>query len=122
MEPLARFGKPATRSSIGSWPSRFPVARTARPRATSNSSFAKRCAARPTEPSNIVSVHEVGREHDTVYIVSDLIEGLSLERLAQRPAASRRTKRPRSAARSPSPCTMRTRRGSSIAISSRATS
>ena len=28
---------------------------------------------------NIVSVHEVGREGDTVYIVSDLVEGITLQ-------------------------------------------
>jgi WD40 repeat protein/tRNA A-37 threonylcarbamoyl transferase component Bud32 len=36
-----------------------------------------RAAAQLRHP-NIVSVHEVGREGDTVYIVSDLVDGLSL--------------------------------------------
>lgn len=36
-----------------------------------------RAAAQLKHP-NIVSVHEVGREGDTIYIVSDLIEGLTL--------------------------------------------
>jgi len=36
-----------------------------------------RAAAQLQHP-NIVSVHEVGREEDTVYIVSDLVEGLTL--------------------------------------------
>ncbi len=41
-----------------------------------------RAAAQLKHP-NIVSVHEVGREHDTVYIVSDYVEGVNLrERLS----------------------------------------
>jgi len=36
-----------------------------------------RTAAQLRHP-NIVSVHEVGRENDTIYIVSDLVEGLTL--------------------------------------------
>ena len=51
-----------------------------------------RAAAQLKHP-NIVSVHEVGREEDTVYIVSDLVEGLTLadwltgQRLTAREAA-----------------------------------
>ena len=52
-----------------------------------------RAAAQLSHPS-IVSVHEVGRKDDTLYIVSDFIEGLSLadwltgKRLTQREAAT----------------------------------
>ena len=35
-------------------------------------------AAAQVQHANIVSVHEVGREGDTVYIVSDLVQGLTL--------------------------------------------
>ena len=40
-----------------------------------------RAAAQLNHP-NIVSVHEVGRDDDTIYIVSDLVDGDHLVRLA----------------------------------------
>jgi serine/threonine protein kinase len=40
--------------------------------------FREARAAAQLKHSNIVSVHEVGRESDTIYIVSDFVEGLSL--------------------------------------------
>ncbi len=79
-----------------------------------------RVAAQLRHP-NIVSVHEVGRTEDSIYIVSDFVRGvtladwLSAQRLASREAAEL-------CARSPAPCTMPTSKASSIAISSRATS
>jgi serine/threonine protein kinase/tetratricopeptide (TPR) repeat protein len=40
--------------------------------------FREARAAAQLKHSNIVSVHEVGRDGDTIYIVSDFVEGLSL--------------------------------------------
>ena len=48
-----------------------------------------RAAAQFRHPG-IVSVHEVGREQDTVFIVSDLVEGVTLaDRLTAQPFSSR---------------------------------
>ncbi len=50
-----------------------------------------RVAARLRHPQ-IVSVHEIGREGDDVYIVSDLVDGVSLEKYkAARPLTQRET-------------------------------
>ena len=67
-----------------------------------------RAAAQLRHP-NIVSVHEVGRDQDTVFIVSDFVEGATLaDRLTASgsPSARRRSCVPRS----PTPCTTPTRR------------
>ena len=63
-----------------------------------------RAAAQLRHP-NIAAVHEVGREGETVYIVSELVHGVSLADWARRPAA-RRSRRRADAQRSPERCTM----------------
>ncbi len=79
-----------------------------------------RAAAQLRHP-NIVSVHEVGRDGDTIYIVSDFVRGVTLgdwltgQQLTSREAAELCANRRR-------PRTMLTSKASSTAISSRPTS
>ena len=55
-----------------------------------------RAAAQVKHPG-VVGVHEVGREDDTLYIVSDFIDGCNLKELAFRPGSLRPGRRPNSA-------------------------
>ena len=54
-----------------------------------------RAAAQLKHP-HIVGVHEVGREEETLYIVSDFIEGANLKEWLVRPAAHASARRPNS--------------------------
>ena len=72
----AACGRPATKSSIARSPSRF---RAAGMTGEEQEKFFReaRAAAQLRHPS-IVSVHEVGRDGDIVYIVSDFVRGVTL--------------------------------------------
>ena len=85
----ARSGRPATPSWTAPWRSRFRATGSWPSPEVEQVFFREARAAAQLKHPDIVSVHEVGRDEDTVYIVSDFVEGATLSRMADRPAADR---------------------------------
>ena len=73
----APCGKPATRSSTARSLSKFLGEGSCRPEEVEQFLREARSAAQLRHP-NVVPVHEVGRDGDTIFIVSDFVRGVSL--------------------------------------------
>ena len=77
--PLARCGRPGTRSSTASWRSRSRGAGQLLPGDVERFLREAQASAELHHP-NIVTVFEVGQDGDLVYIVSEFIEGQTLDK------------------------------------------
>ena len=75
---MARSGRLGTKSWTGPSPSRFHGKASSASR-TRRGLFHEARAAAQLQHSNIVSVHEVGRDSGSIYIVSDYIRGVTLD-------------------------------------------